>query len=88
MAYVLPRFYIHALYTTAYAYHQITADMAGISGFEIKRQEKYFVFIWMSRKERVIAEKTDHLQSFDEGRITGSRCPSWSKAMAIQIINN
>jgi hypothetical protein len=36
--------------------------MAGIGEFEIKREEKYFVFIWMSRKERVIAEKMDHLQ--------------------------
>lgn len=26
-------------------------------GFEIKREEKYFVFIWMSRKEQLIDKK-------------------------------
>jgi hypothetical protein len=36
--------------------------MAGINGFKIKRAEKYFVFIWMSRKERMINEKMVHRQ--------------------------
>jgi hypothetical protein len=31
--------------------------MRGISGFQIKREEKYFVFTPMSRKERVLTEK-------------------------------
>jgi hypothetical protein len=36
--------------------------LAGINGFKIKREEKYFVFIWMSRKERVVTEKMDRRQ--------------------------
>jgi hypothetical protein len=31
--------------------------MRCIGGFEIKREEKYFVFASMSRKERVLPEK-------------------------------
>jgi len=37
------------------AYHRFLSKTGKVCGFEIKREEKYFVFIWMSRKERVIA---------------------------------
>jgi hypothetical protein len=47
-------------YKTLGAYHRLTAIMPSFDGFEIKREEKYFVFIWMSRKERVITEKMNH----------------------------
>jgi len=39
----------------------------GFGGFEIKREEKYFVFIWMSRKERAVAEKIVLLSAFFSG---------------------
>jgi hypothetical protein len=47
-------------YKTLGAYHPITVIMPIFGGFEIKREEKYFVFIWMSRKERVVNKKMDH----------------------------
>jgi hypothetical protein len=44
------------------SHHRRTADLAGIDGSKIKREEKYFVFIRMSRKERMITEKMDRRQ--------------------------
>jgi hypothetical protein len=40
--------------------------MTSIGGFEIKREEKYFVFRWMSRKERAVAEKMAHHSLFSK----------------------
>ena len=45
-------------------YHRIIINKTSVGEQETKREEKYFVFIWMSRKEQVIDEKMAHYPTF------------------------
>ena len=76
-------------YTALSIYHRIITNKTSVGEQEIKREEKYFVFIWMSRKEQVIGEKMAHSPTFYLKKvITLSLHCSWSETMHGKIKKN
>jgi hypothetical protein len=65
--------------------HRISAEMAGAGGFEIKREEKYLVFIWMSRSERMVAEKMAHYPIFLKRVLVRRLSDPWPKTVFGEI---
>jgi len=69
-------------HSNALSVSPVIANMTNIGGFEIKREEKYFVFIWLSRKERAVTEKMAHHPLFlCKMAITSPLYDSWPKTV-------